>query len=210
MRKVAVAVVLIAWGFLSVQGMAADEDWELSAEAGYHWPQQDVKDFSPDLLYGAALHYWMNDTSTLDIFVNQFSTYREVPVYEDGQEAGEEKFFYDTLLVMGGVRYFPEWDIFFAPYLGLGLGIQSWTFRCDLLDKRGGAGIAYYAVAGGMYRLTSRVRVELWSRYVYVPFNERVDKEIYLLPPGDVDREREDLESAGFLMFGMNLSFKIN
>ncbi|GEM_PF-6870170 len=211
MRKAAVAMVLIVSGFLSIQGMAADEDWEFGAQAGYHVPQLDVKDFSPDLLfYGAAFHYWMNDTSTLDVFVNQLSACRELPIYEDGQETSEEKFFYDALFVMGGVRYLPEWDIFFTPFLGLGLGIQSWTFRCDLLDDRGGTGIAYYAVAGGGYRLSSRVRVELWSRYFYAPFNERLEKEFYLSGSGDVDREREDLKSAGFIMLGLELSFKIN
>jgi hypothetical protein len=210
MRKRVVAAIFLSFFIFPFPAPCADEDWELGIEGGYFWPRADVEDFSPDYSFGAGVYYWMNDTSTLDMFVSQIITYDDLPVYEDSKETDYDRLSYETILLAIGVRYLPDLDVFFAPYLGMGLGLQMWTFDSDLVDRKGSMGIFYYGVAGGEYPLTRRLRINIWSRYVHCPFNERLERELYVDASGDVDSEREDLEASHFLMVGINLNLKVN
>jgi hypothetical protein len=212
MRDISVAaVVAIILLFPFILG-ADDGDLELSFDGGYFEPLADVEDFSGEYFYGLTVHYWMNDTSTFDVFANQANTLRELPIYDKddkGRKLDEDEIRYETILVGAGFRYLPELDLFFTPSLGMGLGLNFWSIEAKEIDKKEDISVCYFASAGGEYSLTPRLRLALYTRFVHIPFKDHLEKELYFSEPDEYDRDYEDMETSQFLMFGVNLNYKV-
>jgi hypothetical protein len=186
-----------AWG--------GTDNIELGLHYNWTWPQFDAARMQPGRSFGLLFHYWLNDTTTIDAAVDQFDNVWKV----DGP-GGPADLDFRMYLVTAGARYSPEVDFFLSPYFGGGLGYQLWNTTSTIqgVKDRKGSGLAYYLMTGADYRITPRLAVGPWLRFVYVPMHDRFEDSVRV-SGGKTLVDKTRIEQTGFVTAGLAVTVQI-
>lgn len=178
---------------------------EIGLSSHYSWPQMDVDEFDPALDYGFIFHYWLNDTTSFQAGFEQLAF--EGPLKVDGKDKG---MVFDVGVIELGIRYRPEVDFLFKPYLEGGFGYQFWSTKpgASIIESRNGGTIAYFAGTGLEYEFYHTVTAGLNLRYRYMPMNEKLEEEAITIGPNLYDVKDTKLEMAGYPSAGFELVWR--
>ena len=195
--------------------LAQTDHLDVGLHYNYSLPQIDLSPMDPGQSYGLVAHYWVNDTTTIDAQFDQITgvwPLEVVTVKDHVRSTESEDTDFQMWLVSGGARYAPEVDFFLRPYAGLGLGYGQWTANSSVkgVGKREGSGLGVYGLLGAEYRLTRRLAVGPYCRFVFTPFSSKMEEEVLINQDTDqrfMDKTR--LEQGGFLLTGVSLTVRI-
>lgn len=181
-----------------------------NVELGLHysetWPQLDAAHMQPGQSFGLLFHYWLNDTTAIDGGADVLDSIWKISE-PDGPDGNIN---FRMYLISAGARYSPEVDFFLSPYFGGGLAYELWNTTSTALGAkdRKGSGVAFYAVGGAEYRISSRLAVGPYLRLVYAPFKDRMEVSVRKISDG----KRVDtipLQQAGFFITGLAVTVQI-
>jgi len=178
---------------------------EIGLSSHYAWPQQDVADLSPGLDYGAVFHYWL--TRTTSVLVGLETVTFECPLKVDGRS---KRLLFQAVMLELGVRYRPEVDFIFKPYLEAGVGYQFWSTdpSPSFLDSRSGNSLAYFAGLGLEREFAGRFTWGLNLRYHYFPMRENLEREVFTNPDGSYLVEKDAIREVVFVSAGFELTWR--
>lgn len=178
---------------------------EIGLSSHYAWPQMDMDEFDPAPNYGFFFHYWLNDTTSFELGFEQLAF--QGPLKVDGNDKG---MVFDVGVILFGIRYRPEVDFLFKPYLEGGFGYQTWKTKpgTSIIEGRNGGTVAYFAGTGLDYEFYHAVTAGLNLRYLYMPMNEKIESEAITIGPDLYDIKDTKLEMAGYPSAGLELVWR--
>ncbi len=178
---------------------------EIGLSSHYCVAFQDADHFEPSIDYGLIFHYWLNDTTTI---LGGFEQMRfTVPLEVDGSD---DDLVFQTGLLYAGVRYRPEIDFFMKPYVGAGIGYQTWN--TDTLpsgyDRRDGGSMIYFGDGGLDYEFARVVTLSFNVRYYHLGISDRIESELFTTTTGDYLVDYDPFRSVSLGTAGIELTWR--
>ncbi len=175
----------------------------LGLASHFVWPQMDVAEFEPGLSYGAVFHYWLNDTTSIELGYEYMNFKSPLDAGGEGEHIS-----YVTNIIEGGARYRPELDFIMTPFVEAGIGYQFWSTDpgVDFLDSRSGNSVAYFLGSGLVYHFRKLFLASLSVRWHYMPMHEHIVVETD--DAGGNVRER-NLRDVSYLSAGIEMVWRL-
>ncbi len=200
-------ILLLAGVWLSVFAFpahAADGDIEIGFLYRYNTPLLDLEDLQPDHGYGMVLRYWLNDTSTVDLELED-----RYNIWEIDTPGGTEDLNFHTTMLSVGLVYLPELDFIARPTFGFGGGFMQWSHESDITSEKTGQTYLLYASTGLDFKIGDFITLGPTVRFQYYPFEESFLREVQEVAGGDDRKDKTEFEHAGVIEAGINITFKV-
>jgi len=171
----------------------------------YAAPRFDLEGQDPAVSYGIMFHYWLNDTTSVELGFEYLNF--PGPMEVDGEDEGIN---WVSQVLGVGLRYRPELDFFLDPYAELMFGYQFWNTvpGDEIIDSRNGGSVAYLAGAGLEYNFRHNLVLSMGARFRYLPMREDIEREVRTIAPETYSVEEDELFDVGFLTGGIELVWR--
>ena len=194
----------------SISAGARYREMKLAPSFGMSFSQGDYQPLKNLYSYALFYSYWLNDTSTLDLWLKRIEGEFDFDLISQNQSSQQETARWAMTLGGVGFRYQPEWDFFLDAGLGAGIGYQAWESRSDYFSTRHGEGMFYYAIFDLEYPIASWLSFGIYFQPFYFPLETRMEKEVYFQPGGSGKIIYDKIKNGWIFSSGIWISVRIH